>query len=189
MIVPIKKLDKNAIIPKRQRPGDAGFDLHALEGGKVRPGEWKLVKTGIAMAVPNGYEFQVRPRSGLSYKYGITVVNSPGTIDSNYRGDIGVILMNLGAYPFEWEAGDRIAQGVFNEIPNTLFEEFDELPESGRGSKGFGSSGLSSTEKPKQLIANISVDTSDLSDQLSEINKAVKEANQKRLSKGIQGNL
>jgi len=148
----IKKLDDKAIIPQYQHEGDAGFDLSAIvfekncvgeyvDSVNIQPGEKYIAKTGLAFAVPNGYELQVRPRSGLAYKYGITVINSPGTVDSTYRGEVMVILLNTGKLPFEIKSGDRIAQGVINKLPTVLIREVDELDATERGAGGFGSTG------------------------------------------------
>jgi len=147
----IKKLDEKAIIPKYAHEGDAGFDLSAIVFEKtwdgytdtitVLPGERYIAKTGLAFAVPNGYELQVRPRSGLAYKHGITVINSPGTVDSSYRGQVMIILLNTGLEPFEIKTGDRIAQGVINKLPTVSIREVDELDETERGVDGFGSTG------------------------------------------------
>ena len=121
----------------------AGVDLHAaLESDFIlHPGERALVPTGIAMEIPPGYEAQVRPRSGLALRHGIALVNSPGTIDADYRGEIGVILINLGSEPFTVANGERIAQMVFARCERAEFIEVAELGESGRGSGGFGHTG------------------------------------------------
>lgn len=121
----------------------AGVDLHAaLEAPCVlHPGERALVPTGIALEIPPGYEAQVRPRSGLALRHGIALVNSPGTIDADYRGEIGVILINHGCEPFTVANGERIAQLVFARYQRAEFEEVEELGESERGSGGFGHTG------------------------------------------------
>jgi dUTP pyrophosphatase len=121
----------------------AGMDLCAhLEGEVVlRPGERLLVPTGIAIALPEGYEAQIRPRSGLALKHGISLVNSPGTIDPDYRGEIGVIVINHGTEPFILRDGERIAQMVFAPFARARFAEVDELEETDRGSGGFGHTG------------------------------------------------
>jgi len=142
----IKKLRPNAIIPSYQSEGAAGFDLHAcfeeedtvyLIGVK----EQVIIKTGLSVAVPYGFELQIRPRSGLSAKHMITVTNSPGTIDSDYRGEIMVILCNLGDDSFLVSEGDRIAQGVLSPIVIADFEETDTLDETKRGAGGLGHTG------------------------------------------------
>jgi deoxyuridine 5''-triphosphate nucleotidohydrolase (dut) len=108
----------------------------------LHPGERKLIPTGIAIAMPVGLEAQVRPRSGLALKHGVTVLNTPGTIDADYRGEVGVILINLGQEPFTVQRGDRIAQLVFQYVPRVALVEVEELPPSERGAGGFGSTGV-----------------------------------------------
>jgi dUTP pyrophosphatase len=140
----VKKLHPDAIIPTRATPVAAGLDLYALEGGILGVAGYDnqaMVATGIAIALPPGYEGQVRPRSGLAAKFGVSVTNSPGTIDEDYRGEVKVILVNLGNKPFQWAKGERIAQLVITKANYVEVEESDELPETERGSKGFGSSG------------------------------------------------
>ena len=131
-------------LPAYKKHGDAGMDIRAFlqEPITLQPGKKVLVPTGIKIALPVGYEAQVRPRSGLALKHGVTVLNTPGTIDSGYRGDIGVILINLGEEPFTIYNGDRIAQLVIAEYETAIFEEVDQLPESDRGEGGFGHSGI-----------------------------------------------
>lgn len=121
----------------------AGVDLHAAldSGFTLHPGERALVPTGIALEIPPGFEAQVRPRSGLALRHGIALVNSPGTIDADYRGEIGVILINLGSEPFTVNNGERIAQMVFARCQRVEFLEVEELGESGRGAGGFGHTG------------------------------------------------
>ena len=140
--VKIKKLHPNAIIPQYQTKGAAGFDFHACleEPIVINPGEYRLIGTGLAMQIPYGYELQVRPRSGLALKKGISVVNSPGTIDYGYLDEIGIILINHGEHDFIVNPGDRIAQGVLKEVPQAVFEEVEEFEGYNRGG-GFGSSG------------------------------------------------
>ncbi len=110
----------------------------------IEPGARELVPTGLSIAVPEGYEAQIRPRSGLALKNGVTVLNAPGTIDSDYRGEVGVLLINLGSVPFELERGARIAQMVIAPVTQAVLIEADELSSTGRGADGFGSTGLSS---------------------------------------------
>lgn len=131
-------------LPSPASPGSSGFDLRAAIDGEValRPGERLLVPTGLVLEIPFGWEGQVRPRSGLALRHGIGVVNAPGTIDSDYRGEVGVILINLGEAPFSLKRGDRIAQLVFHRVERIEWEEADSLAESGRGSGGFGSTGM-----------------------------------------------
>ncbi len=121
----------------------AGVDLRANlpESIVLNPGERKLVPTGLHLELPDGYEAQVRPRSGLAIKHGITVLNSPGTVDADYRGDVGVILINMGQEPFTINHGERIAQMVIAQYTQVQFLETNELNDSKRGTGGFGSSG------------------------------------------------
>lgn len=141
MKIKFKKIHEDALIPKYANPNDAGMDLHSVEETAILPGEHKLVKTGLQMQLPIGYEAQVRPRSGLALKNKITVLNTPGTIDAGYRGEIGIILMNHNNEPFKVNKYDRIAQLVIakHEIPE--IEESENLEDSERGSGGFGSTG------------------------------------------------
>jgi dUTP pyrophosphatase len=124
-------------------PHAAGLDLFASLEKEVTlaPGERLLVPTGIAIALPAGYEAQVRPRSGLALKHGVTLLNTPGTVDADYRGEIGVIMINMGAGPFVIKDGDRIAQLVIHQVIHAELEEVEELPESTRGEGGFGHTG------------------------------------------------
>ena len=130
--------------PAYAKEGDSGFDLRANEGGSLKPLERKLVGTGLYFELPDGYELQIRPRSGLAYKNGITVLNSPGTVDTGYRGEIKVLLVNISNEEFTWERGERIAQGVVaHRISSDYGDliEVMEINESERGSGGFGSTG------------------------------------------------
>jgi dUTP pyrophosphatase len=131
-------------LPKYISPGAAGADIcaHLEQEMTLGPGEWAAVPTGIALAIPPGYECQVRPRSGLALKHGVTLLNSPGTIDSDYRGEVKVILINSGRETFVVKNGDRIAQLICAPISRAAFEETDSLPETDRGDGGFGSSGV-----------------------------------------------
>jgi dUTP pyrophosphatase len=130
-------------IPHYQTEHSAGVDLYAgVDVDMVLgPGAWKLVPTGIAVAIPEGYEGQVRPRSGLALKHGIGMLNAPGTIDADYRGEIGVILFNFSDTPFIIHRGDRIAQLVFAKVEKAVFEIVNALPETARGAGGFGHTG------------------------------------------------
>jgi dUTP pyrophosphatase len=140
--IPLKKLHPEAEVPLRAYDdGDAGVDLVSIEKLILSGGERALVATGIAIAIPPGYGGFVQPRSGLAARFGITLTNSPGLIDSNYRGEIKIILQNTGHADFEIKPGDRIAQLVILPVEQAKFEEVDELPPSGRGEGGFGSSG------------------------------------------------
>ncbi|RLG70429.1 MAG: dUTP diphosphatase [Candidatus Iainarchaeum archaeon] len=142
MIVKVKKLTKDAKLPAQALPGDVGFDLFANEEVVLKPGERKLVGTGIKIALPEGCEAQVRPKSGLAINHGITVLNTPGTIDAGYRGEIKVILINLSNEEFKVEKGQKIAQMVFNKVEIPKLEEVEELDKTARNERGFGSTGL-----------------------------------------------
>lgn len=133
----------NLDLPRYETPGSAGMDLMAAieEPINLSPSERALVPTGLAVAIPDGYEGQVRPRSGLAIKHGVTCVNSPGTIDSDYRGEIKVILVNLGTTDYQIEPGSRIAQIIFSTVSKASWRTVQELPESSRGSGGFGHTG------------------------------------------------
>ena len=139
----VTKLDKDAVIPTYAKPGDAGADLYAISELVLTPGERALVKTGIAIALPNGYVGLVHPRSGLGLKNGISVVNTPGTIDAGYRGEIGVVLINHDLHEsFQVKKGDRIAQLVIQKVENAQFKVVNQLPESERAAGGYGSTGV-----------------------------------------------
>lgn len=140
MKVNIKKLIKTAQIPRQATLGASGYDLYSIEEVTLHPGEIKLVPTGVAMEIPFGYEGQVRPRSGLAFKKGITVLNTPGTIDSDYRGEIKVILINHSVESVSLDVGERIAQIVFQKVEQVEFIDA-VLTETDRGSGGFGHSG------------------------------------------------
>lgn len=169
MKITIEKCGNSVQLPDYKRKGDAGFDIRANNFKKlftpqydefnniiaevednveedvnsivINPGDRVLIGAGFKTAIPNGYEMQVRPRSGLAISSGVTVNNSPGTIDANYRGEIGVILINHGALPFTISTGDRIAQGVISKVETTEWVE-GVLDDTNRGSEGFGSSGV-----------------------------------------------
>ena len=141
MTVRFKKVNPEAILPAYAHEGDAGLDVRSVENIVIQPGARALVKTGFAMELPPDAEAQVRPRSGLAFKFGVTVLNSPGTIDSGYRGEVGVILINHGDAPFEVKKGDRIAQIVIASVVHADVEEVESLELSERGSGGFGSTG------------------------------------------------
>lgn len=134
-------LSRGAVAPQYATPGSAGVDLCSAEDVELDALERKRVWTGVSVAIPQGYEGQVRPRSGLALKYGLSMVNSPGTIDSDYRGEIGVILVNLGNERIVIRKGDRIAQLVFCPIARAEFDCVDQLEGSDRGAGGFGSTG------------------------------------------------
>jgi dUTP pyrophosphatase len=139
--LPIRRLHEDAVLPERAYAGDAGLDLASCERHELGPGERALVGTGLAVAIPRGHAGFVQPRSGLAAKHGLTVVNSPGLIDEGYRGEIRVVLLNTDARePFVVEPGMWIAQLVVLPVPGLDPVEVDELPESERGVRGFGSS-------------------------------------------------
>ena len=128
-------------LPSYATPGAAGMDVVAAEDLDLMPGQRHAVATGLKVAIPDGYEIQVRPRSGLAFKHGISVPNTPGTIDSDYRGELKVLLINHGAEPFPGRRGERIAQIVPAIVTQAAFDEVDELCETERGAGGFGSTG------------------------------------------------
>lgn len=136
---------KDLPLPRRATELSSGYDLRARldEPLTLRPGARALVPTGIAIALPPGHEAQVRPRSGLALRSGLTLLNTPGTVDADYRGEIAVIAVNLGDEPIVLQRGDRLAQLVVQRIPDVLFEEVEELPETTRGAGGFGHTGSS----------------------------------------------
>ena len=141
MEVLIQILDDGVQAPSAAHPGDAGVDLAARTAGRLEPGGRAAIPTGIAVAIPEGYAGLVVPRSGLAARHGISVVNGPGLIDSGYRGEIRVVLINLGAEPFTIERGDRIGQLIVIPVTEPEFTVVDELPDSVRGTDGFGSTG------------------------------------------------
>lgn len=142
MTLEFKRIHPDAVLPSYAKPGDAGMDLRSVDELSVPPRGRALVRTGLVMALPPGYEAQVRPRSGLALKSGITVLNTPGTIDSGYRGEVGVILFNTTDEPFAVRKGDRIAQLVVASVVEAQVAEVAELGETERGAGGFGSTGV-----------------------------------------------
>ena len=142
MTLQIERLTASAILPSYAHPGDAGMDLCADETRTLLPGERAAVSTGLRIALPAGTEGQVRPRSGLSIKHGITVINAPGTIDEGYRGEVKVLLVNLGHEPFEITPGMRIAQLVIAPVLRVAITEAAVSDSTARGTGGFGSTGL-----------------------------------------------
>ena len=135
--------DREIPLPKYMTEYSSGMDLYAAVEGEIslEPGERKLIPTGIAVSIPEGYEGQVRPRSGLALRAGVTLVNTPGTIDADYRGEIGVLLINLGGEPFKVKRGDRVAQLVIAPVFQATMELVDELDETPRSAGGFGRTG------------------------------------------------
>lgn len=139
MQIKIKKINSKALIPKYQTTGSAGFDLHSCENITILPGQVVAVNTGLAYEIPDGFELQVRSRSGLALKENLFVLNSPGTVDSDFRAEVKVILCNGANRLFSIREGDRIAQGVINKYEKVVFEETEQLSETDRGGGGFGS--------------------------------------------------
>ncbi len=141
--IQIKKLSDSVLIPKYETTGSSGMDIaaHIPNNIIIDPGEKALISTGLSIAIPKGYEVQIRPRSGLAAKKNITVLNTPGTIDADYRGEIKVILINLGKEKFIIKNGERIAQMVVCPVVQAYLEEVNELTNTDRGSGGFGSTG------------------------------------------------
>jgi dUTP pyrophosphatase len=138
----VQRLDPRAVLPTRAHAGDAGLDLHALDGFRLEPGERARIRTGIAIALPPGHAGLVLPRSGLAAKHGIALVNAPGLIDEGYRGELQVLLLNTDRESaFEAAAGDRIAQLVIVDVPAIDVVERNELADTARGAGGFGSTG------------------------------------------------
>ena len=144
MRVLFRKTVPEAVLPSYAHPGDAGMDVRSVEDCVVPPGGRRLVRTGLVMILPGDAEAQVRPRSGLALKHGVTVLNAPGTIDAGYRGEVGVVLANFGDEPFAVEKGMKIAQIVVAPVARAeIAEAFDDGPATERGSGGFGSTGRS----------------------------------------------
>lgn len=141
MLIKIKKCCDHAVVPSYAHDDDAGMDLCASVDMVIPAGEWARVPTGIAIELPTGTEAQIRPRSGLAAKYGVTMLNSPGTIDAGYRGEVCVLMINHGKNPFEIHTGDRIAQMVIAQYVHAQLELADELSDTARGTGGFGSTG------------------------------------------------
>jgi len=141
--VQVKRLEhgEGLELPLYATDGAAGMDVLSAEDVTLAPGMRHAVATGLALAIPPGYEIQVRPRSGLALKHGVSVPNTPGTIDSDYRGELKVIMINFGAEPFEIRRGDRVAQLVLAPVTRALWAVVDELDETERGAGGFGSTG------------------------------------------------
>ena len=140
--VKVKKLSEKAILPSLAHPGDAGLDLFSIEEVKLKPGKSLTVKTGISIQLPKNTEAQIRPRSGLASRHMITLLNTPGTIDEGYRGEIGVIMINHGKEDFEIKEGMKIAQMVIKPIYEVNIIESKDLNDTSRGEGGFGSTGI-----------------------------------------------
>ena len=143
----IRRLDPGVPLPSYAHPGDAGADLHTTTDATLEPGERALLPTGVAIALPAGYAAFVHPRSGLAVKYGVSLVNAPGTVDAGYRGEIMVSVINLdGRHPVVFRRGDRIAQLVVQRVEHARFHEVETLPGSARAEGGFGSTGVAPRE-------------------------------------------
>lgn len=140
--IKFKKIDTNAILPNYAHPEDAGMDIYSNEEKVIPAKSWDLVKTGFSMELPTGYEAQVRSKSGLTLKSGLIVLNSPGTIDENYRGEVGVILMNVSNLDYKIEKHQKVAQMVINKVEHFKVVEVEEISSSNRGDGAFGSTGL-----------------------------------------------
>ena len=149
VLVPVMRLPNGDGVhpPVQATPGSAGHDLHAATDATLAPGSFAAIPTGYAIAIPEGHEGQVRPRSGLAARHGVTVLNAPGTIDADYRGESKVILINHGREPFTLKRNDRIAQLVIAPVTTLQFVPVDHLPDTMRGSGGFGSTGLRTKEE------------------------------------------
>ena len=142
MTVKVLRTDPEAQLPAYAHPGDAGMDVRSIEDVTLAPGARALVRTGLVLELPPDAEAQVRPRSGLALKHGVTVLNTPGTIDAGYRGEVGVILVNLGAEPFVVEKGMKIAQLVVAPVAQAEIVEVSAVDATDRGAGGFGSTGV-----------------------------------------------
>lgn len=141
--VVFRTIDPLAKPPTKSTPGSAGVDLRAVEGGRLGPGERRLVRTGLQVDLPDGTVGDIRPRSGIAFKHGVTVLNAPGTIDSDYEGELGVLLINLDPdEPFVWAAGDRVAQFVVLTLADAEFDGVDFAYNVERGAGGWGSTGV-----------------------------------------------
>ena len=141
-LIRLKRIHNDAHIPRYEHPGDSGADLFSVVDCVLQPFERKAIPTGLCAEVPPGFELQIRPKSGLALSNGVTVLNTPGTVDSGYRGEIKVILINLDTEPYSIRKGQKIAQLVVTPIIYADFEEVEELSETKRGSGGFGSTGI-----------------------------------------------
>lgn len=139
--IKVKKLVKEAVIPARSTDGSAGFDFYAIRSCLIYPNESRLIKTGLSFEFDKSHAMLITPRSGLALKNSITVGNAPGLIDSDYRGEVGIILRNESSVPYKVHAGDRVAQGIIVEVPDIIFDVVDNLTETERSDSGFGSTG------------------------------------------------
>ena len=139
--VKLKRLDEKAIIPEYQTKGSAGFDMCSVIDFDLEPGMMKIIPTGWSIEIPEDTELQLRPRSGIAKNYKVTLMNAPGTLDSDYRGPIGFLLINFGTSTFKIKAGDRIGQAILAPIYQAVFNVVDELSDTNRGEGGYGSTG------------------------------------------------
>lgn len=139
--VKIKLMHPAAKIPQYHTAGAAGFDLHSCESVVIHPGQWRSINLGVAFELPEGFELQIRPRSGLSFTTGYLAKNTIGTLDADFRGSASMLVMNVDAEPLFVEVGDRICQGVIARVPRAIFEVVAELSQTDRGGNGFGSTG------------------------------------------------
>ena len=143
----IIRLDKELPLPKYETEDSAAVDFYSRLDIEIKPGKTKLIPSGIRVAIPSGYELQLRPRSGLALKHGITLLNTPGTIDADYRGEIGIIAYNSSSKPFSVKRGDRICQAALNKVELIQWKEVEALDETQRDIRAFGSTGLKSGEQ------------------------------------------
>ncbi|KKL66537.1 hypothetical protein LCGC14_2143970 [marine sediment metagenome] len=141
VVIEFKALHPDAVRPEIQTVGSSGADVSSVERVDLAPGEFKTISLGFSVAIPKGYELQVRPRSGMAALYGVTILNSPGTVDSDYRGEMKVILINHGPRTFSVNSGDRIAQIILAKVSQARYEEVTDLNDTVRGEGGFGSTG------------------------------------------------
>jgi len=144
MVIPIKikKLHPNAIMPHYAHEGDAGMDVYSTKDVILLPSQRRLIPTGLSFQIPKGFEIQIRPKSGLALKHGLTIVNTPGTLDSGYRGELGIILLNTGEAPYEIKKAEKVAQIILARYEEAEIQEVHELGDSSRGISGYGSTGL-----------------------------------------------
>ena len=149
--IKIQKTSEDAIVPNYAHEDDAGMDLFSVKNVLILPKHRALIPTGIKVEIPKGYEMQIRPKSGLAIREGITVLNTPGTVDADYRGEIGVILINLSSKPYKVEKGQKVGQAVFNKFETAKFVSA-ELSKTSRGEGGFGSTGMKTHKKPNKNV-------------------------------------
>lgn len=147
MKLKIKKLNQDAIIPNYAHATDSGMDLYSIEDKIIRPGETSLIKTGLKIELPKKTEAQIRPKSGIALKHSVTVLNTPGTIDEGYTGEIQIILINHGKNPYKINKGEKIAQMVVMPVIRVAIQETNDLKDTSRGGGGFGSTGLKKEKK------------------------------------------